>query len=96
MVAVHLKLGAPRWRRGAPQTISLSRRGRVFQLNQFQFDRFCITALQVYRGTLFFGIFQEVWILPGRQLAGLFLWERAWYLPVRENLFRMQTQFVVR
>ena len=45
-------------------TISLSRRGRVFQLNQFQFDRFCVAALQVYRDTLFFRVFQKVRIFP--------------------------------
>ena len=57
IAAVHFKLGAP-------QQISLSRRGRLFHLNQFQFDRFCITALQVYRDALFFRIFQEVRIFP--------------------------------
>ena len=45
-------------------TISLSRRGRVFQLNQFQFDRFCIAVLHVYRDTFFFRFFQEVRIFP--------------------------------
>jgi hypothetical protein len=47
-----------------PATISLSRRGRAFHLNQFQFDRFCVASLQVYRDALFFRIFQEVRIFP--------------------------------
>jgi hypothetical protein len=37
---------------------------RIFQLNQFQFDRFCIAARQVYPDTLFFRNFQEVRIFP--------------------------------
>src|SRR3974390_3779698 len=45
-------------------TISLSRRGRAFHLNQFQFDRFSITSLQVYRDTLLFRVFQEIRIFP--------------------------------
>src|SRR5215469_7865678 len=45
-------------------TISLSRRGRVFHLNQFQFDRFFVASLQVYRDTLFFRVFQEIRIFP--------------------------------